>query len=376
MPTFNSTNGNDHQDTGYDTLYGGDGNDRLKSDLAGLIVIEGGRGEDYIGLGSAANATAFGHLYGGDGNDKVFGHLLGDFLYGGEGNDFISGSSTTLPVVGGVPVPFEASGNDHLYGDGGTDALYGYDGDDVIYGGDDDDGGGTIVTPSTNYWTDPTDTSTVNAGLFGGDGNDTLYGGDGNDALHGQNGNDIEYGGTGDDSVDGGPGDDILHGGLGNDSMQGGPGNDTMYGGEGNDTLFGGDDNDFIVGGSGDDQIHGQLGNDVLVGAKGADTFFFDTAPDKVTNVDTILDFEVGIDKIALSLAIFTGITGTAGTALSNGQFHLGKSAHDHNDHIMYNGKNGKLFYDDDGNHSDHKVLIAHLDKHLDLHASDFILVA
>ena len=55
--------------------------------------------------------------------------------------------------------------------------------------------------------------------------------------------------------------------------------------------------------------------------------------------------------------------------------FFIGKKAHDGNDTIIYNAKNGKLFYDDgQGGHA--KVQFALLDKHLDLHNSDFIVVA
>ena len=54
MPTFNSTNGNDLQDTGCSTtLYGGDGDDRLKSDLAGSLHLTSmaGVATTVIGLG-------------------------------------------------------------------------------------------------------------------------------------------------------------------------------------------------------------------------------------------------------------------------------------------------------------------------------------
>ena len=227
---------NDNHNTGDNVLYGLNGDDRLKSDQPGFIYIEGGLGNDYVGL-CVGYATAFGHLYGGDGNDLVFGHLLADLLYGGEGNDYVAGSSAFLTDV---TVQFDpSSGKDVLYGDGGTDALYGFDDDDALYGGDGDDSGGNISTPGPNFWTDPTSLFTMPAGLYGGDGddfldggrgnnsafggndNDTIYGGDGNDDLHGQCGEDTEAGGFGDDQVDGGPGNDLLLGGFGNDITRG-----------------------------------------------------------------------------------------------------------------------------------------------------------
>ena len=82
-------------------------------------------------------------------------------------------------------------------------------------------------------------------------------------------------------------------------------------------------------------------------------------------------DFEVGVDKIALLPSIF----GAIGTSLSKGEFFLGNKAHDKNDHIIYNEKNGKLFYDDDGKGGDAKVQIATLDKHLELTHHDYQLI-
>ena len=173
--------------------------------------------------------------------------------------------------------------------------------------------------------------------------------------------------------MQGGPGNDTMYGGAGNDTMTGGDNNDVMYGGADDDTLNGGNGNDTIYGGSGNDVIHGDLGNDLLRGGDGLDTFFFGTPLDKFNNVDTILDFEHKVDKIALSQAIFT----TIGPTLSHGEFYVGKKAHDHNDRIIYKESNGKLFYDADGSHhAVGKVLIAVLDEHLHLNHHDFIMVA
>ena len=89
-------------------------------------------------------------------------------------------------------------------------------------------------------------------------------------------------------------------------------------------------------------------------------------------DVKTIRDFDVGVDKIALSQAAFTDI----GEHLSKGELVVGNHAHDVGDRLIYNDNTGKLFYDEDGKGGDGKDLVAVLEKHLDLHASDFILVA
>lgn len=82
---------------------------------------------------------------------------------------------------------------------------------------------------------------------------------------------------------------------------------DYIFGGAGNDTLKGGAGDDVIVGGTGNDTITGGDGADRLTGGDGADVFVY-TARDESyysgagTPLDTIVDFEAGIDKIRFSL--------------------------------------------------------------------------
>ena len=153
-----------------------------------------------------------------------------------------------------------------------------------------------------------------------------------------------------------------FDGGEGNDILDAGAGNDAVLGGGGDDKLTGGD-------GAGNDELRGGLGNDILRGDDGADKFFFDTQYG-AGNVDTIRGFEVGVDKIVLSKAIF----GEIGPSLAKSEFVVGKQAGDQNDRIIYSKKTGKLFFDADGTGGDAKVLIANLDKNLDLHVTDFLL--
>jgi Ca2+-binding RTX toxin-like protein len=53
-----------------------------------------------------------------------------------------------------------------------------------------------------------------------------------------------------------------------------------------------------IVGGAGDDYIDGMTGNDIMVGGAGADTF---QASNAGPGIDYVLDFEHGVDHIAVS---------------------------------------------------------------------------
>jgi Ca2+-binding RTX toxin-like protein len=64
-------------------------------------------------------------------------------------------------------------------------------------------------------------------------------------------------------------------------------------------------------------------------------------------NVATVADFVVGTDMFELSLGVFTA-AGAAGS-LSADAFHLGATAADGTDRILYDGATGQLFYDADG---------------------------
>ena len=150
--------------------------------------------------------------------------------------------------------------------------------------------------------------------LIGGSGNDFINGRKGSDSLDGGAGNDSIYGGRGLDTLIGSSGDDILFGGRGADSLDGGIGNDSLYGGKGDDTL---------LGGLGDDFLSGENGNDFLTGGAGSDRFLLNLG----SGSDTILDFEVGIDKFALGnglsfqqLEISQTVAGTLLKVTSTGQ--------------------------------------------------------
>lgn len=109
----------------------------------------------------------------------------------------------------------------------------------------------------------------------------------GDEYLPGQGG-EVITGGDGDDSIDGGHGRDVIFGTGGNDVLIGGNSKDAILGGDGDDYLDGGKGNDLLIGGAGDD---------VLSGGKGSDTFTFTSPYD---GMDTLLDFQSAVDKIAL----------------------------------------------------------------------------
>lgn len=156
--------------------------------------------------------------------------------------------------------------NEAVKGLRGNDTMFGAHGEDLLEGG----GGADL--------------------LFGGLNNDRLVGGEGADTLSGDLGDDILEGGKGGDSLAGGDSDDRLQGGDGADTLTGNGGNDTLTGGKGSDSL---------VGGGGADELSDGKGEDTMVGGGGADVFVL--ASDGQT--DRILDFQDGIDLIAIGVA-------------------------------------------------------------------------
>ena len=117
---------------------------------------------------------------------------------------------------------------------------------------------------------------------------DNLIGTDESDVLNGNSSSTLVRGLQGDDLVTGGENSDYLLGDSGNDVLSGNNGRDTLIGGTGNDSLSGGEDRDVL---------QGDNGNDKLRGGASADIFVLDET--HLTD-DTIVDFEVGIDKILL----------------------------------------------------------------------------
>ncbi len=204
--------------------------------------------------------------------------------------------------------------------------------------------------------------------LDGGGGNDTLFAGGGNDIVNGGTGNDLMIGGdgAGNDSYDGGKGIDTVKytsamagitvdmakgtasssaggdtAGIGTDKLKG---IENLIAGNYADTLIGSKDANVIEGRSGNDTIDGGLGSDTLIGGAGADRFFFSTKP-AANNIDTISDFEVGIDKLVLSAKIFAKLKGITDFT----PYFAISTAADANDFLIYDPATGRLSYDADG---------------------------
>ena len=177
------------------------------------IPINGTNGKNKLDGANGVEDTIFGK----DGNDRLRGLGCGDLLDGGAGNDRILGGTGKDTLRGRI-------GNDTLLGGAANDILNGGLGNDRLDGGEADD----LLKGRRGQDL-----------LIGGNGNDVLSGGRLNDRIRGGSGDDIADGGQGDDFVKGGSGNDILTGRTGRDTLVGFAGDDNISGGLGNDLIIG-----------------------------------------------------------------------------------------------------------------------------------------
>lgn len=148
---------------------------------------------------------------------------------------------------------------------------------------------------------------------------------------------------------------------------------ENVIGGSGSDRIVGNIAPNRLSGGSGNDTLYGRTGNDVLIGGNGADRFVFNTKLGS-GNVDVIADFRHNSDTIRLDDAIFAAI----GSSLTRSEFYAKAGAyraHDSTDHVIYNTKNGKLYYDHDSKGGQAAVHFATLSNKPTLDHGDFAIV-
>ena len=157
-----------------------------------------------------------------------------------------------------------------------------------------------------------------------------------------------------------------------------GKANITLVGNALGNTIKGNAGKNVLKGLAGNDKLWGGLGNDTLYGGTGKDVFVFSTKPNKKTNLDKIVDFNVKDDTFWLDNAVFKKLG--KGTELKPGKlnkafFTIGDSAKDANDYLVYDNKKGVLYYDVDGSGSKAAVEIATVKKGLKISAADFMVV-
>ena len=142
-----------------------------------------------------------------------------------------------------------------------------------------------------------------------------------------------------------------------------------IIGNGGNDTLFGDNGADIIAGGT---------GNDALGGGNGADLFVFNAPLNAANNVDVVVDFTPGSDKLVLEHLIFTSLGNLVlPAALAADRFVSGANPTpaDGDDNLLYDPASGVLSYDADGNGGGAQIPFAILTNHAVISAADFLVV-
>lgn len=352
--------------SGNDTIYGSNASDTIDAGTGNDIVvgnaggdqISGGDGDDLLigGYASDGGTTDADTIFGGEGDDRIYGSDGADFLRGQGGDDTIFGNAGDDLIVGdgaevlpgsfGNDSLFGGDGDDELYGGRGRDQLKGDAGDDQLFGGSDadvifadrpapgamtgyddtidgrgkddptasvtpsnddsdidvlvilgDNSDNVIVVGQQDVAGEPVLTVTYESGatvsidyidngqavietirVDAGAGNDLVRFQDGLDLSHLAQRNDQRFGGRAwIGEIRGGAGNDILIGTDERDLLIGGDNDDLILARGGDDRLWGdrANDpdaltygNDYLYSGKGDDDVLGQRGNDVLFGGE------------------------------------------------------------------------------------------------------------
>jgi Ca2+-binding RTX toxin-like protein len=360
---------------------GNDLDNWIRTDFTATSFVDAGAGSDTI-YGSPGNDTIIAGL----GNDTIRGDFGNDSIDGGDGNDTIDAGFGADTVMGGAGDDFVyggRDGNDTLLGGAGSDTLYGGFGADSINGGDGNDTLGAAA-----------EINEMGFAVGGGpqDAVDTLEGGLGNDTfLFARNGDiltdaggidmvisdvswtlgaafeNLTLTGTSTTSGIGNTLANLISGSDGNNFLQAGAGMDTVLGGAGNDTIGGNEQNDRVEGG---------LGNDTVSGGSGQDSFVFREFG--TTNADVLTDFASAWDGLQLDLAAFTAIGASGKFAAGDARFFSGAGAtsgHDATDRVVYDTSTGNLYYDADGSGAGAAQLVATLQTHPALAATDIAVI-
>ncbi|MEM8698337.1 MAG: CHRD domain-containing protein [Pseudomonadota bacterium] len=161
-----------------------------------------------------------------------------------------------------------------LDGAGGDDAIHSFGGQDVIIGGEGTDTALFTAGPGVELDLDEDGNGVAVVNAADGATLDQVF------SFENINGsNNLNSPNGGDDILSGNSGANVLNGQAGDDVLNGEGGLDELIGGSGNDTLNGGE------------------GEDILTGGEGEDVFMFEAGD----GIDTITDFEAGVDQIQVS---------------------------------------------------------------------------
>jgi serralysin len=393
-----------HGRDGNDTLAGGDGDDALEGG-SGADTMDGGSGNDEYHVDNTGDLII--EAAGGGTADRVYasvsyqlaGKAEADIL--NTSNDAgaeainLAGNNFAQTIIGNA-------GNNIINGLGGIDTMHGLGGNDRYHVDNSADavvetaGPGTdSVLASVSYQlkagvhveqlltANAAGTSAINltgnefanlvvgnAGaniLNGGGGIDTLRGLGGDDAYHIDNAADVIQ-----ETASGGADRALastsyqLKAGVHVEQLI-----TNSAAGTSAIDLFGNEFANSITGNAGSNIINGKAGADTLRGLGGNDFFIFDTTLG-AGNIDTLADFTVAADTIRLENSIFTGL---ANGVLAASAFHIGATAADASDRIIYNSATGALIFDSNGSAAGGATQFASVSADLAITNGDFFVV-
>lgn len=374
------------------TLIGNGGDDTLVGG-AGADLLVGGVGRDSVSYQDAQAGVVASLAVGGSAGDAAGDVFSGiEVLIGSSHDDRLTGdeAANTLSGADGHDALSGGDGNDSLDGGIGDDTLTGGDGADALTGGSGFDlasyqgaGSGVVASLASggSGGAAAGDVFSGIEGLFGSSHGDRLTGDQSHNLLVGNGGDDVLSGGGGNDTLDGGSGFDLAdysteRAGLSLD-LTGGSSGDVLSSIEGlvgtayDDVLTGNAGANFLDGGFGNDVLRGGAGSDTLTGGRGSDVFEFGSQVSLDQDVDWIMDFDIGEDRIQLDSSIFAGLR--AGR-LDQAAFAL-KIATTADHRIVYDAESGALFYDADGTGRIEQVKFAVLTPGTALNADHFLIV-
>ena len=338
----------------------GEGNDRLVNNgaIAGLVWL-GVDDDVYDGrLG-----TIDGDVSGEVGNDRLLGGVGAETLDGGIGND-------TLRGFGGDDSYWVNSLSDFVSEVGGT-------GEDTITTTVSLDLFATNLRGDIENVTLAAGMGNLNAfgdgldnGLTGNEAANTLDGRAGADHLTGLAGNDVYVVDNPGDVVDeaAGSGYDIVR-----SSITFSLAASTQVLGLVERIDLTGSAAISATGNASANAITGNVAANLLTGAGGADTFRFVTALN-AGNADTITDFDVATDSIALDNAVMAALGLFGPLAVAQFWSSADGVAHDADDRVIYD-TDGILWYDADGNGAGAALRLANLAAGLAMTAADFTII-
>ena len=373
---------------------------------AGADTLIGLQGDDWFLVDSAADRAV---ENAGEGSDRVVASASYVLAAGAsvEALTTASATATTAIDLTGNALAQSMVGNagaNRLDSGGGGDIMVGLGGDDLYYVRAAGDraveaagGGNDRVFAAVSFALEAGSavemlTTTSNAGtaainltgnelansIFGNAGANILDGRAGADTLVGFAGNDYYYVDNGGDRIVEGAGEGTADRVFASISYALGAGvqvellTTSSNAGTAAIDLTGNELANAVFGNAGANLLDGKAGADSLAGFGGADQFRFSSALGG-GNVDRLVDFVSGSDKILLDKAVFAALGGPG--ALNANAFVTGTAAADAADRIVYNGATGQLFYDQDGTGAIAAVLFATLDGRPALNAADFAVI-